>query len=264
MPVADVVRIEGLSVIHSGLTVLTVDELVIRQHERWVLLGPNGSGKTTLLSVIAGRQWPSAGRIQILGETLGRVDLRELRIRLGFHSAAISRALRPGIAVHDVVVTGIDGALEPWWRSYDASDHERADELLGVLGIADLAQRPIGVVSEGERARVLLARLLIGAPDLLCLDEPAAGLDLGAREDLLGRLAELMADPGPAPVVLVTHHLEEIPAGVTHALVLRDARVWAKGRVDEVLTSQVISSAFGLSLDVRRHADGRYSARATS
>ena len=111
---------------------------------------------------------------------------------------------------------------------------------------------------------MLLARLLIGAPDLLCLDEPAAGLDLGAREDLLGRLAELMADPGPAPVVLVTHHLEEIPAGVTHALVLRDARVWAKGRVDEVLTSQVISSAFGLSLDVRRHADGRYSARATS
>jgi len=250
--------------VHAGRTTLSIDDLVIHEGERWVLLGPNGSGKTTLLSVIAGRQWPSSGTVTILGETLGRVDLRELRVRLGFHSAAVSRALRPRVSVHDVVVTGVDGALEPWWRSYDDADHRRADALLDQLGIAELADRQVGVISEGERARVLLARVLMGAPELICLDEPAAGLDLGAREDLLRRLSALMAAPSPAPVILVTHHVEEIPAGATHAAVLRQGRLWAQGPIGEVLTSEVISTAFDLAVDVHHHADGRFSARSAS
>ena len=255
---AEVVRIEGLRVVHSGVVTLDVPDLVIREGERWALLGPNGSGKTTLLSVIAGRHWPTAGTVSLLGETLGRVDLRELRIRLGFHSAAVTHALRPRVSVHDIVVTGVDGALEPWWRTYEPGDHRRADELLELLGIASIAQRQVGVISEGERARVLLARVLIGAPELLCLDEPAAGLDLGAREDLLASLAGLMTNPSPAPVVLVTHHLEELPIGLTHALVLRGGSPFASGPIDEVITSTVISSAFGVDVEVLRHGDGRF------
>ena len=261
---AEVVRVEGLTVVHSGVTTLSIDELVIREGERWALLGPNGSGKTTLLSVIAGRHWPTSGTVTLLGETLGRVDMRDLRIRLGFHSAAVTRALRPRVTVHDIVVTGVDGALEPWWRTYDQRDHQRADALLDQLGISDLANRPVGVISEGERARVLLARVLIGSPELLCLDEPAAGLDLGAREELLARLALLMADPSPAPIVLVTHHLEELPLGITHALVLRRGSSWAMGPIDEVVTSPVISAAFGVEVEVLRHGDGRFAVRSAS
>ena len=264
LPAPEVVRVEGLTVIHFGVTTLSIDELVIREGERWALLGPNGSGKTTLLSVIAGRHWPTSGTVTLLGETLGRVDLRELRVRLGFHSAAVTRALRPRVTVHDIVVTGVDGALEPWWRTYDEIDHQRADALLDQLGIADLADRQVGVISEGERARVLLARLLIGSPELLCLDEPAAGLDLGAREELLARLALLMADPHPAPIVLVTHHLEELPVGLTHALVLRGGTAWAQGPIAEVVTSTVISSAFDVAVEVVRHGDGRFAVRAAS
>ena len=264
MSPAEVVRIEGIRVVHNAITTLSIDELVVREGERWALLGPNGSGKTTLLSVIAGRQWPTSGTVTILGASLGRVDLRDLRIRLGFHSAAVTRALRPRVSVHDIVVTGVDGALEPWWRTYDPEDHRRADELLDLLGIGAISQRQVGVISEGERARVLLARVLIGAPELLCLDEPAAGLDLGAREDLLERLSRLMANPDPAPIVLVSHHLEELPVGLTHALVLVAGRTWAMGEIDEVVTSDVISSAFGVDVEVLRHGDGRFAVRAVS
>jgi iron complex transport system ATP-binding protein len=261
---AEVVRIEGLRVVDSGTTILSVPELVVHERERWALLGPNGSGKTTLLSVIAGRRWPTSGRVTLLGETLGRVDLRELRARLGFHSAAVTRALRPRVSVHDVVVTGTDGALEPWWRTYEPAIHERADELLALLGVEAIAARQVGVISEGERARVLLARVLIGSPDLLCLDEPAAGLDLGARERLLDRLAGLMEDPGPMPIVLVTHHLEELPVGLTHALVLRSGVPWASGPIEEVVTSEVVSSAFDVDVEVVRHGDGRFAVRSAS
>lgn len=259
---AEVVRLEELVVRFDGRSVLEVDDLVVSEHERWALIGPNGSGKSTLLSVIAGRQWPTAGRVEILGHRLGRVDLRELRARLGLHSATLARQLRPRLSAHDVVVTGLDGNLEPWWRSYPDDAHERADALLASVGLADARERQVGVLSEGERARLLLARVLMAEPGLLCLDEPAAGLDLGAREELLDRLGAIAASSDPAPMLLVTHHLEELPSGMTHAIVLSSGRPLSFGAIDDVLRSEVVSEAFGIEVVVERHEGGRFSARA--
>jgi iron complex transport system ATP-binding protein len=259
-----VVSIRDLGVVRDGRIILSIPELTIRSGERWALLGPNGSGKSTLLSVISGRLWPTSGEVEILGFRFGKVDLRMLRSRLGLLSASVSRQLRPALSAHDVVVTGVDGALEPWWRDYSEAEHGRADELLRDLGIGHLAQKQIGVISEGERAQVLLARVLIADPELLCLDEPAAGLDLGARERLLERLASLLASPVTSPVVLVTHHLEELPVGLTHAALLRGGEVVAHGEIDAVVTSTRISTAFDVDVEVTRHRDGRFSARGRS
>ena len=261
---SEVVVASGLTVVRDGRTILDVEALTIDEGQRWALLGPNGSGKTTLLNVIAGRLWPTSGDVWLLGHQLGHVDLRTLRGRLGLLSASVSKSLRPSLRAHDVVVTGLDGALEPWWREYAADDHQRADALLEEVGAGDLRDRPIGVVSEGERAQILLARTMMADPDLLCLDEPAAGLDLGARERLVTRLGRLMASDSPAPVVMVTHHLEELPAGLTHAAVLRAGLVLASGPVEEVVTSSTISDAFGVAIEVTPHDDGRFSARGTA
>ena len=254
--------IDGLEVRREGRSILEVDHLEIWAHERWALLGPNGSGKSTLLSVLAGRLWPTRGLVTLLGERVGAVDLRLLRARLGLMSAALAKQLRAGLLVREAVVTGLDGALETWWSSYDDAAWGRAELLLEQLGVAEIAAAPIGVISEGERARVLLARVLIAEPDLLCLDEPSSGLDLGARERLLGRLAELFDHSRPQPAVLVTHHLEELPVGLSHAMLLRDGRPVAQGPIDEVLTSELISRAFDVDVEVTRHEDGRRSARA--
>ena len=256
-----VVAVSGLTVVRDGRTILDVAQLEIGNGERWALLGPNGSGKTTLLNVIAGRLWPTSGEVWLLGHQLGHVDLRTLRGRLGLMSSSVSKSLRPSLTAHEVVVTGVDGALEPWWRAYEAEEHLRADALLEEVGVADLRHRSIGVVSEGERAQVLLARTLMADPELLCLDEPAAGLDLGARERLIARLGQLLVSPSPVPVVLVTHHLEELPSGLTHAAVLRGGTVLASGPIDEVVTSSTISDAFGVAIEVTHHDDDRFSAR---
>jgi iron complex transport system ATP-binding protein len=254
--------VEELRIVRDDRVILSVDELAIRPGERWALLGPNGSGKSTLLSVLSGRLWPTAGRVTLLGKQVGHVDLRVLRARLGLLSATLTRQLRPSLAVHEVVVTGIDGALEPWWRSYGDLERARALELLELLGVGSLADKALGVISEGERAKVLLARVLIAEPELLLLDEPAAGLDLGSREELLRTLAALFGPANAAPVVLVTHHLEELPAGISHALLLRAGRPVAMGPAAEVLTGEHVSAAFGIDVAVEHHVDGRFSARA--
>lgn len=253
--------VDGLTVVRDSRCILSVDHLAIAERDRWVLLGPNGSGKSTLLSVLAGRLWPTSGTVELLGERLGRVDLRELRPRLGLLSSSLARQLRPELRAHDVVVTGVDGALEPWWREYSAAEHAAADRLLVEVGAGHIITSTVGVLSDGERAKVLLARLLIAAPELLCLDEPAAGLDLGAREIFLDRLAQVFSQQSETPVVLVTHHLEEIPAGLTHAAVLRDGTLVAAGAVEDVITSEVISDAFGVDVVVERHEGQRFSAR---
>ena len=262
--VSPLVVVEGLSVVRDGRAILAVDQLVIRPQERWALLGPNGSGKSTLLAVLSGRLWPTTGTVMVLGETIGSVDLRDLRQRLGLMSATLARQLRGGLSAHDAVVTGVDGALEPWWATYDQDVHRRADELLDLLGAGHVSAKSIDVLSEGERGRVLLARVLIADPELVCLDEPAAGLDLGAREELLALLGALFDRAHPAPVVLVTHHLEELPRGITHALLLRDGRPVAVGRASSVLTSENVSAAFNLDVELTRHEDGRFSARAVA
>ncbi len=235
--------------------------LAVRPGERWVVLGPNGCGKTTLVQLITGYLHPTVGDLSLLGARLGRgVDWRVLRTRLGVVSAAFAKMVRPELLAADVVMTAKYAALEPWWHEYSQEDRDRALRLLDAGGFAYLATRPFGVLSEGERQQVQLARSLMTNPDLLVLDEPAAGLDLGARERLVARIAAIAADPALPAAVLITHHVEEIPPGFTHALLLRDGQTVAGGPIEETLQSSSVSDAFGV--DVRLSYDeGRFAAR---
>jgi iron complex transport system ATP-binding protein len=235
--------------------------LVVGSGERWVVLGPNGSGKTTLIQMASGYLHPTRGRVEILGHRLGRVDVRRLRTRIGLVSASISKMLLPSVTGLEVVVSALHGALEPWWHTYDADTRARALGLLDAAGFGYVAARPFGVLSEGERQQVLLARSLMAAPELLLLDEPAAGLDVGGRERLLARLSSLAADPSSPPTVLITHHVEEIPVGFGHVLLLRDGRVVAAGPLTANLTAASLSDTFGMRLRLLE-TDGRWSCRA--
>jgi iron complex transport system ATP-binding protein len=259
-----VVRLAGVSVVRDGTALLDGVSWEVGAGERWALLGPNGSGKTTLLRVVGSSLWPTRGQVEILWERLGHVDMRQLRRRIAVVSASIARSLRPELAAVDVVLTGRHAALETWWNEYTDEDRHQAGALLAEAGFGgtDFAQRPYGLLSEGERQQVLLSRALMGRPELLLMDEPAAGLDLGARERLLARLATLAADPTVPPLILVTHHLEEIPPGVTHVALMRQARLVASGPIGEVLTSDAVSGAFGVDVVVERSA-GRWSARSS-
>ena len=251
----------GVSVIRDGATLLAEVDWTVEEHQRWVLLGPNGAGKTTLLSIAAAALFPSTGTVELLGERFGAVDLAELRVRVGLSSASLSDRVPPQEKAIDVVVTAAHAVVGRWREAYDASDVDRAGLLLARVGMRAFAGRRYGTLSEGERKRVLIARALMTDPELLLLDEPAAGLDLGAREALLRLLARLSAGDGAPPSVLVTHHVEEIPVGTTHALVLARGRVVAAGPVVEVLTGPVLSRAFGLPLVVESR-EGRWTARA--
>jgi len=257
------VRVEDVSVVRDGTAILDRVSWQVARGERWVLLGPNGSGKTTLLAVIGSSLWPTSGVVELLGERLGRVDMRELRRRIAVVSASVARQLRPGISALDVVLTGRTAALETWWHEYSEEDREEAASLLDDAGFGGraFAERPFGLLSEGERQQVLLARALMSRPELLLLDEPAAGLDLGARERLLARLSALAEDPSVPPLVFVTHHVEEIPPGITHAALLRDGAMVASGPIGEVLTGPSVTMAFGVEVTVE-HRAGRYAARA--
>jgi iron complex transport system ATP-binding protein len=255
-------RLRGIAVVRDGTAILDGVDWDIGRGERWAVLGPNGSGKTTLLRVAGMRLLPTRGTVEVLGETYGHCDARAVRQRVAFVSQSILRGLRPTLSAHDVVLTGRHAALETWWHRYDEEDHARARRLLDDAGLDDAAARDFGVLSEGERQKVLLARALMGEPELLLLDEPAAGLDLGARERLVAYLAALTADPDTPPLVLVTHHVEEIPTGITHAALVRRGRLVAAGRADDVLTTPAVTSCFGMAITVER-TDGRWTARAS-
>jgi iron complex transport system ATP-binding protein len=260
-----VIRLRDVSVVRDGRWVLGPVDWTVGPGERWAVLGPNGSGKTTLLQVAGARLWPTCGVVEVLGEQLGRVDVRTLRSRVALVSGAVVRQLRAHLTAREVVVTGRYGALEPWWQHYGEEDWATADRLLdesGVGGPDGIGDRPFGVISEGERQQVLLARALMASPELLLLDEPAAGLDLGARERLVRRMGELAVDPRVPPVVLVTHHTEEIPTNFTHAALVSEGRLVRAGTLDEVLTSEAVSSCFGLEVAVGRDG-GRFWSRAT-
>jgi iron complex transport system ATP-binding protein len=228
--------------------------------DRWVVLGANGAGKTTLLRVAALYQHPSRGTVDVLGQRLGRCDVRVLRERIAFSSPAIASKLEPSMNAAEVVMTAKYAALAPWWHRYDDSDRERAVALLDRFGCGFLADHAFTTLSAGERQRVLLARALMRDPELVLLDEPTAGLDIGGREQLLGDLAALASAPTAAPVVLVTHHLEEIPPGFTHALVLRNGETIASGPIAGTLTDATLSECFGVALRVE-HTDSRFTAR---
>ena len=255
-----IVDLHGALVRRGGRTILGPIDWVIRPGERWVVIGANGSGKTTLLSVVGLTLWPTAGTVDVLGARYGRVDSRELRRRIGAAGSAIEDGLRHDLTPVDLVMSARHAATEPWWHVFTDEDRPRARGLLASLGIIGVADHPFGTLSAGERRRVSIARALMPDPDLLLLDEPAASLDLGARETLLRDLAALARNERPGAIVLVTHHVEEIPAGFSHALVLCAGTVEAAGPLEAVLTDEVLSRAFQLPIQVRTQ-DGRTWAR---
>lgn len=245
----------------DGARLLDDVDWVVGSADRWVVLGPNGSGKTSLLRVASMYAHPSRGEVSVDGQWLGRTDVRALRSRIGLASPAFGELLRPQLTATEVVMTGRHAALEPWWHEYDDGDRAEARGLLDRFGVLHGADRPVATLSSGERQRVLLARAFSGAPTIVLLDEPTAGLDLGAREDLVARLGRMAADPESPPTVLVTHHVEEIPDGTTHVLLLQAGRVVGSGPTDRALTSAAVSACFGLPLALERRG-GRWSARA--
>jgi iron complex transport system ATP-binding protein len=256
-----VVELRGVSVIRSGKLLLDGIDWRIEHGQRWVLLGPNGSGKTTLISVASTYLWPSRGEVSVLGGAVGSVDVRELRRRIGIVSASLEHRIPAQIAAFEVVLAGATGAIAPWWDRHSKSARTRAAEMLELVGCSDLADRRFELLSSGERQRVQIARALMPEPEMLLLDEPAAGLDLGAREQLAMLLARLNADSDLAATVVVTHHVEEIAPGTTHALVLRAGRIVAVGKAADTVTGPVLTAAFGLQLTVDRAGD-RFAARA--
>ena len=251
----DVLALAGVSVVRGSTTLLDDVTWEVEEGERWVVLGANGAGKTTLLQVAAGRLHPSSGVAGILGEVLGTVDVFELRPRIGLASASLAERIPLREVVHNVVVTASYGVVGRWREEYHHLDHARAAELLDAMGVEHLADRSFGTLSEGERKRVQIARALMTDPELMLLDEPAAGLDLGGREDLVGRLGELAADLTAPAMVLVTHHVEEIPPAFTDALLLRGGRVVAAGPLELTLTDDNLTETFGLPLHVEQRGD---------
>ncbi|HEY5978395.1 MAG TPA: ABC transporter ATP-binding protein [Microlunatus sp.] len=256
-----VVDLAGVSIVRGGSTLLDDITVQIDETDRWVVIGPNGAGKTTLLQVLGAQIHPTGGVAGLLGEVLGTVDVFELRPRIGITSAALAERIPRSERVHDVVVSASYAVLGRWREDYDELDHQRADELLTQMGIGGLVDRTFGTLSEGERKRVQIARALMTDPELLLLDEPAAGLDLSGREALVRTLSDLAQDPYAPASVLVTHHVEEIPVGITHALLLKGGRPVAAGPVDDTLTAENLSATFDLPLALSR-SDGRWAARA--
>ncbi len=255
-----VIDVSGASVVRGGKHLLRDVSWQVELDERWVILGPNGAGKTTLLGLASAQLHPTSGTVGVLGERLGRVDVAELRTRIGLSTASLHDRIPADERVSNVVITASWAVVGRFREHYDAMDTARAQQLLAQLGVGDLTDRRYGTLSEGERKRVQIARALMTDPELLLLDEPAAGLDLGAREDLVTRLARLADDPDAPALVLVTHHVEEIPPGFTHALLLRDGGVVAAGLLQQTITSDNLSATFGIPLRVF-YADGRFAAR---
>ncbi|WP_182050851.1 ABC transporter ATP-binding protein [Changpingibacter yushuensis] len=258
---ADVLEFKDVTVRRAGRNILDGINWEVNDGERWVILGPNGAGKTTTIQLAAGRMHPTTGTVSIIGEQLGHVDVNELRPLVGVASAALDARIPGEQPVVDVVRTAAYGHLARWRETYDAMDTDRADLLLNQLGVGQLRDRVFHTLSSGETKRVGIARALMPNPEVLVLDEPTSGLDLGGRESLLASLSQLAAQKHAPVLVLVTHHVEEIPAGFTHSLLLKDGRTYAAGPINDVLTSQNLSEVFGLPLTVES-AGGRFNARA--
>jgi iron complex transport system ATP-binding protein len=251
---AEVLRLRGVGVGRGQSMLLRDVSWTVCEDESWVIVGPNGAGKTTLLQVVAGLILPTEGVAEVLGEGIEDADPADLRSRVGICSAAVAEQVPRGEKVIDLVMTAGYGILGRGDETYDTPDVARAVELLDIVGCAHLIRRRFGTLSEGERKRVQIARSLMADPELLLLDEPAAGLDLGGREEVLGRIAALAIKPEAPVLVLVTHHVEEVPAGFTHAMLMRRGMVLAAGKVDEVFTQRNLSRCFGVQLIVERRA----------
>jgi iron complex transport system ATP-binding protein len=256
-----VLKLDEITVRRGPATILGPLSLTLKSGQRWVILGPNGAGKSTLLQLIATRIYPSSGHAEILDQTMGRVDLFELRTRIGLVSANSTTGIPDDELVRDVVLTAAYAISGRWNESYDLWDESRAVALLTTFGVRQLGDRTYGTLSEGERKRVTIARALMVDPELILLDEPTSGLDLPGREDLLTRFATFASDPLAPASIIVTHHLEEIPAGTTHALLIKNGQIAFAGEINEVLTSANVSSVFNYSLTVTKEG-ARFFARA--
>ena len=256
-----ILQLSDISVRRGDRVILGPLNWQVLEGQRWVILGPNGAGKTTLLQICSSLIHPTTGEIHILGEKLGRVDVFELRTRIGLTSSALVEQISPDELVMDVVLTAAYAMLGRWQEKYDLWDESRAMALLTALGVRELGERLFGSLSEGEKKRVQIARALMADRELLLLDEPASSLDLGGREDLLRRIESLSKDPLAPATVIVTHHIEEIPVGTTHALLLRDGVAVAQGEVASVITDQNLTQAYGLAINVQTEG-GRFFARA--
>jgi len=240
-------------------TILADLSLTIEEGQRWVIVGPNGAGKTTILSLLAAQSFPSAGTISLLGETLGRVDVFDLRPRIGIAGGTVADRISGREKVLDVVLSAAYGIIGRWREDYFTEDIARAERMLENWGVKDLSYRTFGSLSEGEKKRVEIARALMTDPELLLLDEPSAGLDLSGREQLLQSLAELCFDKKAPTIVLVTHHLEEIPRGITDVLLLSNGRAIASGPLSETLTAENLSLTYEMPIALTEQ-DGRWTA----
>ena len=248
-------------VMRRGPTLVLDDvSFAVADGERWLVLGANGCGKTSLLRVASMYEHPTSGTVEVLGERLGRTDVRELRRRVGYASAALAEQLRGSMPALDAVRTARYAALEPWWHTYTAADDARALDCLDRMGVARFADRPLESLSSGERQRVLLARTLMNDPAIVLLDEPSARLDLGGREQLVQALDDFAADADAPPTVVVTHHVDDIPPTSTHVLMMHQGRVLRSGPIDDVLDAAGLSECFGLDLALERRPNGRFSA----
>jgi len=258
---ASVLELTDVSVVRDGNTILDSVSWAVDSEERWVVLGPNGAGKTTLLSIASASAYPTSGTARVLEDTLGRVDVFELRPRIGFASTALARKVPASETVLDVVLTAAYSVTGRWNEEYEDIDTRRARRVLGEWKLDHLEERRFGSLSDGEQKRVQIARAVMTDPELLLLDEPAASLDLGAREELLQLLGGYASSDQAPGIVMVTHHVEEIPRAFTHALLLKEGRVQASGPLADVITAEHLSATFGMEITVEQH-DGRFAARA--
>jgi len=257
----NVLHFTDVSVVRAGTTILDSVNWSVEDNQRWVILGPNGAGKTTLLQIAAALMHPSSGRAEVLEEPIGGTDLFELRPRIGFASTAMARKVPANEKVLDVVMTAAYSVTGRWNEEYETIDERRAQRVLAEWRLDHLSDRKFGTLSDGEQKRVQIARSIMTDPEVLLLDEPAASLDLGAREELLRLLGGFASEPKSPAIIMVTHHVEEIPVGFTHVLLLSGGRVVSAGPLAEALTAEALTEAFGLPIELRE-TDGRFTARA--
>jgi len=258
-----VLELTDVSVARNGTAILDSVTWAVESDQRWVILGPNGAGKTTLLQVASANMHPSSGSARILDDTLGAVDVFELRPRIGFASSALARRIPADETVLNVVLTAAYSVTGRWNEAYDERDVRRAKRVLAEWNLGGFEERRFGNLSDGEQKRVQIARSVMTDPELLLLDEPAASLDLGAREELLALLGGYASAPGAPAIIMVTHHVEEIPSAFTHAMLMSKGRITSSGRIADVITEANLSLAFGVDLELSTHA-GRFAARARS
>ena len=258
MTAGPVLELRGVGLTRDGRALLDGIDWSVAAGSSWVVLGPNGSGKTSLARIASLYEHPSRGTVDLLGERLGRTDVRSLRTRVALVSAAMSDQVRGDLDPLDVVVTARHGALEPWWHTYTDEDRDRARAALVDQHVGHTVGRRFASLSSGERQRVLLARALVADPDLVILDEPAAGLDLGGREELVERMAATTRRPDAPALVLVTHHVEEIPPTAGHLLAIRAGRVVASGDLAATLDAPLLERLFDVRVGLRHH-EGRWS-----